>query len=152
MPDSPRRRGTSRRVVLLGGLAVLSAVSTACAPGEAHVVEHGLDGALLTARTLLARYDATLAAGGVDRVELLTTLRADHEAHAAELALHIGPGASRITGAAPAEPDTMKSLRKAESAARKEAVEQCVASDEPQAARLLASIAACRAAHWELLG
>ncbi|HEY1179278.1 MAG TPA: hypothetical protein VGF17_24245 [Phytomonospora sp.] len=150
MPVSPRRRGTSRRAVLLGGLAVFSAVSVACAP-EGRVVEHFLDGALRTSRTMIARYDAVLPEVDGDRLELLTALRADHEAHASALALRIGVGASLITAAPFEEEATVKELRKAESAAHEEAVEQCVASEEPQAARLLASIAASRAVHRELL-
>ncbi|GIG66312.1 hypothetical protein Pen01_26070 [Phytomonospora endophytica] len=129
---------------------MFSAVSVACSP-DVHVVEHFLDGALRTSRTMIARYDAVLPTVDGDRQALLTALRADHEAHASALALRIGAGASLITAAAfDAEP-SVKELRKAESEAHKEAVDQCVASEEPQAARLLASIAASRAAHRELL-
>ena len=151
MPDTPRRRGTSRRVVLLGGLAALSVASVACSPDDARVVGHALDGALRTSRTMIARYDAVLAVTDGGQRELLEVLRADHEAHASALALRIGVGASLITAAPFDGEPTVKELRKAESAAKKEAVDQCVASEEPQAVRLLASIAASRATHRELL-
>lgn len=100
---------------------------------------------------MIARYDAVLATVDGGQKELLDILRADHEAHASALALRIGVGASLITASPFEEEATVKELRKAESAAHKEAVDQCVASEEPQAARLLASIAASRAAHRELL-
>jgi hypothetical protein len=105
--------------------------------------------------TLAAAYDRALVAqpGLKSR---LTSLAADHRAHATALAKAIGeavpsaaPGASSAAAAGDAA-GLIAELRKSEQAAQKTAAAACKTTTAARAA-LVGSIAACRATHAEAL-
>lgn len=123
----------------------------ACSPPRADIIEHGLDEALATSRTLLGRYEAMLTKVSGPKADRLTAIRDDHAAHAERLARYIGPGADAITATPHTEDETTETLLEAEKAAHDEALSQCAGAANPQHARLLASIAANRAVHTAVL-
>jgi hypothetical protein len=163
------RTGLDRRR-LLGAAAGLGLSTTGLAgcglfdhddatPATADALQPLLAGAV----TLAAAYDrAVIAQPGLRG--RLTSLAADHRAHAAELARVIGnaaPSAAAASGPAASDPAAsdpaasdpaavLAGLRAAEQAAQKTAVTVCKQAPAARAA-LAGSIAACRASHAEAL-
>ena len=112
--------------------------------------------ALAASQDLAARYAATIAASP-DLAGLLVPLAAEHAAHVAALDTTPASGtaaapSSTAPGPAPVAPgEAMAALAAAERASAAARVDDLLASS-PAVARLLASIAACQAAHAAVLG
>jgi hypothetical protein len=169
-PDPPSaqavgRQVTSRRaflrcvlslagasVVGTGALAGLAGCDIFGAEGNPAAPPAALTGLLSDTATLADRYDVAIASVAT-LATLLTPMRDAHRAHVQALAEAIGAPvpAARKASSAPADREqALAALRTAEKAARDDAVNECVASP-PQFAALLASIAAARASHMEVL-
>ncbi len=165
-PDLPEARpGATRRGFLsrlvgaglglsaLGGTAVLGGCDALAAPEPPPRRPHPLDPFVDATAALAARYDEAFAA--VSTLEaVLGPIRDTHRRHAEALAGAIGrpaPASTAPTGGTPATRATaVAALAGAEKTARDEAVAACLAAG-PRLATLLASVAAARASHLELL-
>jgi hypothetical protein len=157
----PADQGYPRRTVLSAGAgAAVSAVLAGCGlldrkpappPGP-----DPLEPVRSQAQDLLDRYEAALAAEP-SLAARLTPLRDAHRAHLAELTRVIGtpapsarPSAAASTPAGSDPAGTLAALRTAEENARAAAAAVCLAVPAARAV-LVASIAACRATHVEVL-
>ena len=99
---------------------------------------------------LVARYEATIAAHP-QLAASLTPFLDHHKAHAA--ALGVGrPADATIPGSAPkGRTRALAVLAAAEATARDMRIDECVLSEDPDTARLLAVIAASEASHAQAL-
>jgi hypothetical protein len=152
--DSTAPRLPSRREVLVGG-AVLALGG--CLPADEPAASKPSPDVRLRRRVageveaLAARYAAVIARFPDSRAEL-STLAAEHEEHAR--ALRGTRTAPRPRSPAPAVPATLAEARAALAAAERAASRRRgrqAGRCEPELARLLASVAACEAAHAALL-
>jgi hypothetical protein len=163
---SGRRSGPSRRTVLAGGGLVLAAAAAGVAAGVASdrsgaagstgpVQPDELRAAAAAERTLIAAVDAALTESSGPRRHTLRSIRADHVAHLAalEAAAAQVAGTSPPTASAPARSRPSggpAALRTGEQRAAGAAAARALRLSGRDAA-LLASIAACEAAHAEWL-
>ncbi|MFI7109167.1 hypothetical protein ACIBK9_22855 [Nonomuraea sp. NPDC050227] len=162
-----RPRHLSRRAVLAGGAAALTACSASGPAGPATPAPDSPETVLL--RQVVADKERTVAlysaliAGGADSLE---PFRARHQAHLAELRKYLpagpppaSPPVSSPAGSAPASPGaapsatpskspkpTLSRLRDVERRAAAQRPRQ-LAGLSPGVAQLLASIGACEAVH-----
>ncbi|MFI7424640.1 hypothetical protein [Nonomuraea sp. NPDC049684] len=162
-----RPRHLSRRAVLAGGAAALTACSASGPAGPATPAPDSPETVLL--RQVVADKERTVAlysaliAGGAESLE---PFRARHQAHLAELRKYLpagpppaSPSASSPAGSAPASPGaspsatpskppkpTLSRLRDVERRAAAQRPRQ-LAGLSPGVAQLLASIGACEAVH-----
>ena len=159
---SPRRRS----LLLAGGSAGAAALLVGCSGGsdDGHRSSGSADGAALRARgvrdsaALLARYDATIDAHA-GLAERLRPLRAETAAHVAAFgSKDPSATASRSPAAGgrrlPAVPEDEKKALGALAQAERHTADSrttALAGAPPELARLLASVAACGAAHVYLL-
>jgi hypothetical protein len=170
----PGRRQVVRTAVVAAAAATTSTVLAGCLPGDDD--PEPPDPELLLrarvadeARALAARYAATVERFPAARTEL-ATLGAEHEEHARALlprraARALAPVTATATGTAssapspspaPTVPSTLRAARtelaEAERVASRRRLRQLRATRRsPELARLLASVAACEAAHAALL-
>ncbi len=151
-----------RRAVLRGLVAGLGAGIIGTAPlagcdlintGDEGVPPHQLSPFLAATVALGAEYDATLAAIPTLSTQL-TPVRDAHRAHAAALANALGlpvpPGPSTPPNAPSDSAAALTALAQREKSGRDEAVVACL-SAPARVAALVASIAAARASHLEVL-
>src|SRR5262245_35280152 len=154
--------GTTRRALLITGLAGSAVVLAGCRHGSSggagphpttsvHPLESTLSGAL----SLVTRYDAAIA-GQPGLAARLTALRAEHWTHVTALTTAMGrpvpsgaPSQAASATAAGTPAGALADLRAAERSARSDAVAACLAAPAKHA-ELLGSIAACRATHQEV--
>ncbi|HJQ43693.1 MAG TPA: hypothetical protein VJ831_11455 [Jatrophihabitantaceae bacterium] len=151
----------TRRGILLGATGVVLAAGAGTGAGYLRQLRDEPDtrappdllAALASERALTRQLDAAIRRDRTQR-QLLTPIRADHQAHADAIAAAI----REVTGrAAPA--DTGRAARTAPSRAVLRSAEQTAATRtalragrlDGRAATLLASIAACEASHAEVL-
>lgn len=155
-PPPPQPWLTRRAGLLAAVLAVPFASAAACstsasdgaretAAGDTSASDGGDDQAIQEAG-LVARYDAVIAAfPGTTAVALLTELRDQHAAHRDALG---GAEAVAPTSPVPESIDAaLADLTATERAASRARIRACVATDDPERARLLAFIAASEASH-----
>ncbi|RCV48331.1 hypothetical protein [Marinitenerispora sediminis] len=166
-----RQNAVSRRTVVVGAIMGLAAVGLAgCRgaqwyPSDISPDEYVLRGVITQKERLVARYQATIAAGE-GPTDLLRTLLADHERHLTALRERLPAGAEPDGAAAPEPsgspadpvpdpvPETALSvaaLRVAESTAAGARGRQLGEVSEASLAQLLASVGACEAGHALLL-
>jgi len=151
----------SRRALLTGAMAaaaapgILGGCSSEPAPAAPTPDETALDFAVASARDLVAAYSAT-ASTHPALAPRLDPLAADHREHLAVLAPDPSPTASAKgsppptpvpTPAVPAEPAAAVAALAAGETAAAAALANRLSPIDPDLARTLASVSACRAAH-----
>jgi hypothetical protein len=149
-----RRQGLAG-LVALGGLAGLAACSTSTAPEASpanSTASAAISPTVADERSLLARYDATIAAFPA-LAPGLSLVRDQHAEHLRALGSPATPSgsASDPAGTAvslPTDPTAaVGALIDAERSAMRLRVDACVAATDPQSARILTFIAASEGSH-----
>lgn len=138
------RRDLLRALAAIGAAGVLAGCDLLSSPEPE---PDPLLGLLLETRSLLAAYDAVIAAEPQSAAKL-QPLREAHAAHLAELTAMISPPSPSAAPTTAAT--TVAALKAAETAAAKTAYEACLATTA-QRATLVGEIAAARATHLAVL-
>ncbi|MFC7329529.1 hypothetical protein [Marinactinospora rubrisoli] len=163
-----RQNAVSRRTVVVGAIMGLAAAGlTGCRgaqwyPSDITPDEYVLRGAIAQKERVIARYRATIAAGGEppDLLRLLRTLLANHERHLDALRERLPADSAPEDDAATAGPTpdpvpetalSVAALRVAETTAAGARGRQLADVTEASLAQLLASVGACEAGHAQLL-
>ncbi|MGP4094809.1 hypothetical protein [Nonomuraea sp. KM90] len=145
-----RPRQLSRRALLAGGAAALTACSASDPPQPSAPAPDSPETVLL--KDLIAEKERTVAlyssliSGGADK---LVPFRDRHQAHLNELRKHVKAGTAPPSPSAGATATAKASLARLRTLERKAAAERTRQLDgvSPGVAQLIASIGACEAAH-----